>query len=245
MNNLDSDRMPGELLPIGRQAPCSGSGDPSGGSAWGQLLCMAMDGSSAGHVDYGNKALGYACPTPRILFNTHATACYLFRSETSGAESVNEFWLATAAKQNLTWSTQSVGEPVPSNAYSINGSSWLIARGIVDPARKCNPAIPHGQSHVGCPNCCQTNTMPGYVVPVGGLLGQIKYEDYGDYQEDKFELATCHAPTHLPFACNNKTLQCSTVPVGTAAAFPTQQECVAACVAPPPPPPPLSQNPCE
>ena len=131
------------------------------------------------HVDVGPLAVsssahtttaqGYACPSPRSLFHTGSTACYLFRDDNSGAESVNEFFLATAAKTNLTWAAQKAGAPVPTNAYSINGS-WLIARGAVDATRKCHPAIPHGQSHVACPHCCRTNVMPGYVVSTRSSL---------------------------------------------------------------------------
>ncbi len=241
VNNLDSDTMPGDTMPIGHQGPCSGAGAPPG--VWGQLLCMTMDGSSAGHVDYSNPSAGFACPSPRSLFHTGATACYLFRDDTTGAESVNEFYLATKGKQELNWTSQQAGTPVPTNAYRINGS-WLVARGAVDSSRQCHPSIPHGQSHVGCPNCCQTNVMPGYVTPTGGMLGTIKYEDYGDYEEDSYELATCHPPTQLPYSCNNATLQCTTAPVGTAGSYATQQDCLEACVAPPPPPPPLSTNPC-
>ena len=89
--------------------------------------------------------------------------------------------------------------------------------------------------------------MPGYVNTSGGTLGLLKFEDYGQYDESTYDLATCHPPTAKLWACVHGS--CTTAN-GTAAkpdnktSFATQQLCAAKCLPPPsPPPPPLSQNP--
>jgi hypothetical protein len=79
------------------------------------------------------------------------------------------------------------------------------------------------------------------------VLGPIEYEDYGSFQEDSYELATCHNLTVKPWTCSATTGTClidnSTSPVvDNTTVFKTQQDCAAKCIAPPPPP--LNKNPC-
>jgi hypothetical protein len=62
----------------------------------------------------------------------------------------HEFWMATYAGKNLTWTTVSKGRPAPSNAYSIDG--MLLARSLVT-----KPDSKKG--FVG------GNVIPGFVVP--------------------------------------------------------------------------------
>ena len=139
----------------------------------------------------------------------------------------NTFFLGTFAKKNLTWTSYAEGDSVPSNAYMLHGH--LIAR-----------SADSGNT--------RHDVIPGYVVPSGGKLGKVQYEDFGLHADTTFELATCHKPTTKPWVCSTVEHQksCvvsnSTAPVDNKTIFKTQQECAAACIAPPPPP--LSTNPC-
>jgi hypothetical protein len=186
------------------------------GSVWGGLLCMSLDGTSAGHVDYYNSSEGYKCgPTgPK-----HVLGYYLNCFPPIG-HSITDFWLATLNEYNLTWTETQAGAQIPTNAYRIG--NLFVARSNLNAGR---------------------NVIPGFSKPAGNTLGPIDYEDYGSHTEQTFQIATCHPPTHSPFRCDNATGKCVNVTAGTPGVhFPTQQACAATCV--PPAPPPLSQNPC-
>ena len=177
---------------------------------WGQQLCMTPDGSGAGHMNYWNMSEGYQCGPDGSGY----VACFLNQRYT-------DFWMATLAGENLTWTQTSAGAAIPTNAYKVAG--LLIGRSLLE-------------NH---------NIIPGYVKPQADKLGDLTFEDYGAHQASTYELATCHPPTHLPFICNNQTHQCQTAPSGTPGSQPTQQQCAATCIKPPaPPPPPLTENPC-
>ena len=115
-----------------------------------------------------NPATGYTCKTNNI--------CFTFASTGAKSTSATNYWLATSASENLTWTNFEAGQPVPTNAVTIG--SWLVARSVENPARSC-----HGKSSDQCPTCCRQNVIPGYVVPAAAghgmatALGPINYED--------------------------------------------------------------------
>jgi hypothetical protein len=112
---------PGKLLMTGHQTPCPKKGIPG---VWGELLCMTLDGKEGGHFDYSNpggmadpSAPTYDCPANGI--------CFTFGSGEFGPWQ-HSFFLATYAKENLTWTSYAAGAPVPTNAVTVG--SWLVAR---------------------------------------------------------------------------------------------------------------------
>lgn len=205
----------GNLLTVGHQRPCQNSP-----GTWGELLCMALDGQSAGHLDINDKVSGY-----KTGCASNDNVCYTYNTSDRGPAFSSHFFLATLAEANLSWTKFKKGDAAPTNAYEVGG--LLIARGLVDLKRDCQP-IPHRP----CPNCCRTNVMPGYVKPTTDRkLGSVEFQDYGSYAEDEFELATCHPPTLLHYSCS-PSKKCVTVPHGHNGSFATQQQCAAKCQPP-------------
>lgn len=92
-------------------------------------------------------------------------SCY---SHDQGEPMSNQFYLGTFASRNLTWTSYNEGDNVPSNAYALNGH--LVAR-----------SADSGNT--------RHDVIPGYVLPIGGKLGKIQYEDFGQHSDATFELA--------------------------------------------------------
>ncbi len=230
------------LLMVGHQVCMEEVSDGHGGAllfptggVWGELLCMTLNGSLAGHVDFSNHTAGFSCFD--VASSASGMSCFTYSPggaawpapQATGV--THDFWMATYSTRNLTWTAVSKGSPVPSNAYEIGG--MLLARSLKTKADS-------KKGFVG------GNVLPGFVVPAGGALGPIQFEDYGSFQDDAYELATCHNLTVKPWRCDYTRNSCvesnSSVRPDNSTTFATQQECAAKCV--PPPPPPLSQNPC-
>ena len=251
--NHHTQTLPGKLLVVGHQEPCGphGGSQPTRPGMWGELMCMSPNGSQVGHVDVDDTVTGYktgCVPPPQKnnfppLERNHS--CFLSGKTppnhwSSSVKNRSDYYLATLATTNLTWTRVTKGDAVPSNGYSVGaGLGLLIARSVPWTGRMChgNPNPP------GCSTdfCCRTSVIPGYAEVVSNHhtpeLGSIHFEDYGSYNEGVYELATCHPPTKLPWACS-ASKQCEMVPHGQNGSFATQQGCASKCTPPPPTPPP-------
>lgn len=150
---------------------------------------------------------------------------------------MQDYWLATFNKKNLTWESKIAGEKQPTNSYAING--LLVGRNHGNETNACMSDHPHAP-----PYCDRGNVMPGRVSVSGGVLGQMEYDDYGTCKVMSYELACCGPCTNKTWTCNKADHTCveSDLPSTSPGHFPTQQDCAAKCIAPPPPP--LSSAPC-
>ena len=221
-NDGDCPLLSPSPLVIGHQI-CSAQGgasqpDTSGG-VQGMQICTDKGGTQVGHQNiFASRMLGY---DSRCAGS--GRECWVRQGGSSKyGEQIDSFWVANMGKVNLTWTLFRKGDPTPTNAYKVGG--LLLARSLG------NASNQYGD---------RGNVMPGWVQEEGaaGVLGSINYEDYGSNSADAYFLATCHRPTRLRYACDNRTHQCVTLPPSSASGFPTQQACATQCHPPPPPPP--------
>jgi hypothetical protein len=180
-------------LVVGFQLCTPSAGAPIQG-VQGLQLCVSTDGAHVGHNSIF-QGLGFKseCGAPHLTAN-HRGCWTTDMGGGTPQQQLNSFWRADFAQSNLSWSKFSKGDPVPSNAYHINGR--LLARST--------GSIPSSYGAKG-------SLVPGWVTPSGGQLGRMDYEDHGPLSEDTFFLATCHPPTRLRYKCDNATAQCVTV----------------------------------
>ena len=169
----------------------------------GMQFCMMLDGKEVGHSNvYTDAVNGFdaKCGATQPKY-----ACWV-----PPQKAVKSYWIASFGSTNLTWTVYKKGDPIPTNAVSLNG-------------------LMLGQ-HAGPNKFGDQNVMPGWITPEGGKLGSMKLEDYGVQSKDSFHLATCHPPVFKPFTCSNGD-SCVTVdkPKGSAGTFATLEACSAVC----------------
>ena len=193
-------------LYVGHQI-CSKEGARTAGATqvgvMGMQVCMMLDGKEVGHSNvYSDAVNGFDAKCRK---NQPAYACWV--PPHTGMQS---YWVASFGSTNLTWTVYKKGDPIPTNAVSLNG--LLLGQ------------------HDGANKFGDQNVMPGWITPEGGKLGSMKLEDYGVQSKDSFHLATCHPPVFKPFTCSDGD-KCVNVdkPKGTAGTFASLEACAAVC----------------